>query len=54
MFGFCVPGSRAGAIIAACWATLMFMGEDGYIESTKKILNTTRFIEKELVFSAIL
>lgn len=53
-FFVCVPGSRAGAIIAACWATLMFMGEDGYIESTKKIINTTRFIESEFVFSHVL
>lgn len=44
-----ILGSRAGAIIAACWATMMFMGEEGYIESTKKIIETTRFIEKESV-----
>lgn len=27
---------------------MMFMGEEGYIESTKKIIETTRFVEKEL------
>ena len=40
---FCT-GSRAGAIIAACWATLVYFGEDGYVDSTKKIISTTRKI----------
>jgi len=43
-----LSGSRAGAIIAACWATMMYIGEDGYIESTRKIVQTTRHIEAEL------
>ena len=38
-------GSRAGAIIAACWATMMYIGEEGYIQSTKEIIDTTRKIE---------
>ena len=38
-------GSRAGAIIAACWASLLYMGEDGYIDSTRRIIQTTRHIE---------
>ncbi|KAK2181649.1 hypothetical protein NP493_386g02034 [Ridgeia piscesae] len=37
-------GSRPGAIIAACWATLVYMGEEGYVESTRKIITTTRHI----------
>lgn len=41
-------GSRAGAIIAACWATLMFVGLDGYVDCTRKILTTTRYIEQKL------
>ncbi|KAI3363008.1 hypothetical protein L3Q82_011671, partial [Scortum barcoo] len=32
-----VAGSRPGGIIAACWATMMHMGENGYIDATKKI-----------------
>uniref|UniRef100_A0A8C7UPA5 sphinganine-1-phosphate aldolase n=1 Tax=Oncorhynchus mykiss TaxID=8022 RepID=A0A8C7UPA5_ONCMY len=28
-----VAGSRPGGIIAACWATMMHMGEDGYIKT---------------------
>ncbi|XP_061084745.1 sphingosine-1-phosphate lyase 1 isoform X2 [Conger conger] len=42
-----VAGSRPGGIIAACWATMMHMGEDGYVESTGKIVQTARFIEAE-------
>ncbi|XP_074856364.1 sphingosine-1-phosphate lyase 1 isoform X1 [Carettochelys insculpta] len=43
-----IAGSRPGGIIAACWATMMYMGEDGYVEATKKIISTARFIESEL------
>ncbi|ELT88913.1 hypothetical protein CAPTEDRAFT_149914 [Capitella teleta] len=43
-----IAGSRAGAIIAACWATMMHFGEAGYVESTKKIISTARFIEEEI------
>ncbi|KAG7190951.1 hypothetical protein KM043_007002 [Ampulex compressa] len=43
-----INGSRAGGIIAACWATLMFFGYNGYVEATKKIIQTTRYIELEL------
>lgn len=42
-------GSRAGAIIAACWATLMYIGYDGYLESTKKIISTAKYIEEKCV-----
>ncbi|XP_055917558.1 sphingosine-1-phosphate lyase [Eupeodes corollae] len=43
-----VNGSRAGGIIAACWATMMMFGEEGYLEATKRILDTSRFIEDGL------
>ncbi|XP_053548006.1 sphingosine-1-phosphate lyase 1 [Bombina bombina] len=43
-----VAGSRPGGIIAACWATMMHIGEDGYIAATKKIIQAARFIETEL------
>ena len=46
-------GSRAGAIIAACWATLMYIGEEGYVEATRKIIETTRYIEQELVATSL-
>ncbi|PSN29272.1 Sphingosine-1-phosphate lyase [Blattella germanica] len=43
-----VNGSRAGGIIAACWATLMYFGLEGYVDATKKIIETTKYIEKRL------
>ncbi|XP_073993913.1 sphingosine-1-phosphate lyase isoform X1 [Rhodnius prolixus] len=43
-----VNGSRAGGIIAACWATLMYFGMDGYVDATKKIITVARYIETEL------
>ena len=39
-----LPGSRTGGIVAATWAALMYMGEDGYVKTTKKIVTTTRKI----------
>ncbi|XP_052007125.1 sphingosine-1-phosphate lyase 1 isoform X1 [Xyrauchen texanus] len=40
-----MAGSRPGGIIAACWATMMHMGENGYVEATKKIIETARKIK---------
>jgi sphinganine-1-phosphate aldolase len=31
-------GSRAGALSAACWAALVSIGEDGYLDATRRIL----------------
>ncbi|KAM7538691.1 hypothetical protein Aperf_G00000052387 [Anoplocephala perfoliata] len=39
-------GSRSGALIAGCWATLMYFGREGYVESTKRIVSTARSIAK--------
>jgi sphinganine-1-phosphate aldolase len=39
-----VAGSRPGALIAGCWAALMHMGESGYVNSTRKIVECTRRI----------
>lgn len=43
-----VNGSRAGALIAVCWATLLSYGLNGYTESTKRIIETARYIEVKL------
>ncbi|XP_038638628.1 sphingosine-1-phosphate lyase 1 [Scyliorhinus canicula] len=43
-----IAGSRPGGIIAACWATMMYMGEDGYVQATRKIIETARQIEAQL------
>ncbi|XP_046885176.1 sphingosine-1-phosphate lyase 1 isoform X1 [Hypomesus transpacificus] len=40
-----VAGSRPGGIIAACWATMMHIGESGYVDTTRKIIETTRSIK---------
>jgi len=44
---FVFVGSRPGAIIAACWATMMLIGRKGYVDATRKIIETTRHIEAE-------
>ncbi|HVE84675.1 MAG TPA: aspartate aminotransferase family protein, partial [Myxococcales bacterium] len=38
-------GSRPGALVAACWAALVSTGEDGYLEATRRILETARQIK---------
>lgn len=43
-----VNGSRSGGNIATCWATLLYHGLDGYVQATKEIIYTARFIEKGL------
>uniref|UniRef100_A0A8D8GUW0 sphinganine-1-phosphate aldolase n=1 Tax=Culex pipiens TaxID=7175 RepID=A0A8D8GUW0_CULPI len=43
-----VNGSRAGGIIAATWATMMNFGLEGYVERTRRIIDTARYIETEL------
>ncbi len=43
-----MAGSRSGALVAATWATLMYMGEDGYVDATRKIIQATRSIIKGL------
>lgn len=42
-----IAGSRPGGIIAACWATMMHMGENGYIDATRKVISTARKIKTE-------
>jgi len=40
---YCSPtfaGSRPGALSAACWAAMVSIGEEGYLESAKQILQT--------------
>ncbi|XP_063163589.1 sphingosine-1-phosphate lyase 1 [Candoia aspera] len=43
-----IAGSRPGCLIASCWATMVYLGEEGYVEATRKIISTTRFIVSEL------
>ncbi len=39
-----LAGSRPGALSAACWASLVAIGEEGYLEATGKILETARTV----------
>jgi sphinganine-1-phosphate aldolase len=45
---YCSPtfaGSRPGALTAACWAAMVSVGAKGYLEATRKILETAAFIK---------
>ncbi|MFZ9596466.1 MAG: aminotransferase class V-fold PLP-dependent enzyme [Bdellovibrionia bacterium] len=41
-----LAGSRPGALSAACWASLLAMGEDGYLRSTRAILEAADRIKQ--------
>ncbi|KAJ5643253.1 Sphingosine-1-phosphate lyase [Penicillium longicatenatum] len=43
-----VAGSRPGALIAGCWASLMSVGESGYINSCTEIINAARKFESAI------
>ncbi|XP_061644888.1 sphingosine-1-phosphate lyase 1 isoform X2 [Phyllopteryx taeniolatus] len=43
-----IAGSRPGGIVAACWATMMYMGENGYVDATRKIIRVARKIKTEV------
>ncbi len=45
---YCSPsfaGSRPGALSAACWAALVSIGEEGYLDSVRRILETAAEIK---------
>ncbi|KAG5988623.1 hypothetical protein E4U43_004688 [Claviceps pusilla] len=39
-----IAGSRPGALIAGCWASLMTVGESGYVDACVKIVGTAKKI----------
>ncbi|HEX5614554.1 MAG TPA: aminotransferase class V-fold PLP-dependent enzyme [Acidimicrobiia bacterium] len=39
-------GSRPGALSAVCWATLLTIGEEGYLDATRRILDTATTIKQ--------
>lgn len=49
-----VAGSRPGALIAGCWASLMSVGEAGYLDACGKIVGTTKKIADAVTDSASL
>ena len=42
-------GSRPGALSAACWAALVSIGQDGYMDATKRILATAVTIKQAII-----
>ncbi|KAF9583072.1 hypothetical protein BGW38_010319, partial [Lunasporangiospora selenospora] len=43
-----IAGSRPGALIAGCWATMMHMGEEGYIRECKHIIGSQVKVRKAI------
>ncbi|KAK0705365.1 pyridoxal phosphate-dependent transferase [Lasiosphaeris hirsuta] len=43
-----IAGSRPGALIAGCWASLMSVGEAGYLASCEQIVGTTKKLAERL------
>ncbi len=41
-----LAGSRPGALSASCWASLLTMGEEGYLRATKSIFETAAKIKE--------
>lgn len=41
-----MAGSRPGALIAGCWASMMKMGEDGYLDTCVKIVGAAKRLEE--------
>lgn len=49
-----LAGSRPGALIAGCWASLMRVGEKGYLDACVRIVGTTKKILQRLRDSPVL
>jgi sphinganine-1-phosphate aldolase len=47
-FSATFAGSRPGALSAACWAAMLSVGREGYMEATRKILETGAKIKKAM------
>ena len=46
---YCSPsfaGSRPGALVAECWAAMVSIGEEGYLENTRRILEAAAKIKR--------
>lgn len=41
-------GSRPGALSAACWAAMVSLGQQGYLDATRRILETAERIKSEI------
>jgi sphinganine-1-phosphate aldolase len=47
-------GSRPGALIAGCWASLMSVGEEGYLDACVRIVGTAKRIAERIRDSPVL
>jgi len=43
-----MAGSRPGGLSAACWAAMVSMGESGYLEAARRILETAAWIKQQI------
>lgn len=43
-----IAGSRPGALIAGAWAAMVSMGEQGYLDAARPILETTAWLKDEI------
>lgn len=43
-----LSGSRTGTVISGCWASMVKFGRNGYVDCTRKVIKTARYIAKEL------
>ncbi|KAB1207744.1 Sphingosine-1-phosphate lyase [Morella rubra] len=41
-----IAGSRPGSLIAGAWAAMLSLGEEGYLETTQKIMGVSKRIQK--------
>jgi sphinganine-1-phosphate aldolase len=42
-----IAGSRPGVSMAMTWSTMLYIGRNGYVDTTRKIINVARYIAKE-------
>lgn len=47
-------GSRPGALIAGCWASMMAVGESGYLDACGRIVGTARKFSEHITSSPVL
>lgn len=43
-----IAGSRPGALSAACWAAMVSLGEQGYLEATRRLMETAKTIRQSI------
>lgn len=49
-----LAGSRPGALMAGCWATLLYMGKNGYRESARAIVSSAQKLKIQLRTNPVL